>query len=710
MNFILKKLLPLLLLTAILAASLPSTASAASYVKGTNSASSSYKSSIYYERLTAVPLTGDGRTDTVAIALSQLGYQESDSADDFSGTVGGSKNFTEYNYNFGKYNDTDGYGYYWCAAFVAFCLLQAGCHNYTKLSDWCRNHKGDANYIWREISCIQWADQLRTTGYFEKSAYKGGTYTPIAGDLIFFVASGKTSESHIGIVLYATDTTVYTIEGNTSSASGVDANGGGVYVKSYAKTSSSISGYGVLPYKVNNNITRIDYSGGRVTPGLYVATTNKYVYKNEGDTSYTWLMPKYTQFTVTSVSSSSDRMKVSAVIDGKTVTGYVKNNGDRVIQLSSTASVTGYPSASESWGYLDSALDYYHLNSKQSASKPTTSALTVGDTLGISGWVGFTRKISAVGYYFDSSKASITWVSGALTDPESAVTTAGGANAKRYKILADTSKVSAGSHTVTYVAKLADGTVATIASLSYSAKNSAATPSAPTVESVTETSVTLKPISGYEYSINGGAFVSSNVFTGLSEDTVYSFTQRVAETSTSYASTTSAKTDVRTLKTPETTRPPETTAKPETTRPPETTAKPETTARPETTVAQGGTDASDRDPSPETTKKPSRPVVVTDPVTALPEAPVVPVPPTESEEAIDPSVTPDVGATEPDPEPPTDGSTGSAPAPIEGTSASPTENEESTSASASGCGMTVASPVLLLALLPAALLFKKRED
>jgi len=45
-------------------------------------------------------------------------------------------------------------------------------------------------------------------------------------------------------VTKVTATTVYTIEGNTSGASGVISNGGGVKAKSYPRTSARILGYG----------------------------------------------------------------------------------------------------------------------------------------------------------------------------------------------------------------------------------------------------------------------------------------------------------------------------------------------------------------------------------------------------------------------------------------------------------------------------------
>lgn len=74
------------------------------------------------------------------------------------------------------------------------------------------------------------------------------------------------------------------------------------------------------------------------------------------------------------------------------------------------------------------------------------------------------------------------------------------------------------------------------------------TPSAPIVLSKTANSVTLKEISGYEYSADGKVWQNSNVFTGLNEDTEYTFYQRIAETKTAYASESSAALKVRTDK------------------------------------------------------------------------------------------------------------------------------------------------------------------
>ena len=564
-------LLALLLLLPAFGAILP--VSAVEYVKGSNSASDSYKSSIYYSRLFDVKLTGDGRTDVVAIALSQLGYTEGDKSGEFSGLSGGTRNFTEYNYNFGKYNDTDGYGYYWCASFVSFCLLQAGCHSYTKLTDWCRNHKGDARYIWRELSCPQWATQLRTCGYFENSKSFGGKYLPIAGDLIFFTQNG-TTESHIGIVLYSDDERVYTVEGNTSDSAGLESNGGGVYAKSYPLSSDYIRGYGILPYQVNNSAEKIDYSGARPSTGLYVATKNKYIYKSETATDYQYLLPRFSMFTVTEVAGNG-RLKGIFEIDGKTVEGYIKNNADRIIQLSSSTSYQAFGAVSEMFGYKGSS--FFYLYNNEGSSVPFyLPAANAGDTIGISGTLSFTREIESIGFYLDSQHAGARFFPSKFDER---FETAPGVRTLRYNFLITIPEI--GHHSVTFVARLMDGTVAEITTITYTAKGKYETPLSPIIDTVTEHSVTLVHHAGYEDRMNDGSWQKSPTFTGLTPNTTYSFSRRLSESEDYHASDPSPALNVTTKASPETSTPPVSSD----TEPPETTTAPiETTIEPSVTT------------------------------------------------------------------------------------------------------------------------------
>ncbi|MBP1926917.1 putative repeat protein (TIGR02543 family) [Sedimentibacter acidaminivorans] len=72
-------------------------------------------------------------------------------------------------------------------------------------------------------------------------------------------------------------------------------------------------------------------------------------------------------------------------------------------------------------------------------------------------------------------------------------------------------------------------------------KQTLATPNAPTKQSATTTSITLSPTSGYEYRKDGGTWQDSNVFSGLTVSTNYTFTQRVKGTTTTYESAVSTE-------------------------------------------------------------------------------------------------------------------------------------------------------------------------
>lgn len=310
--------------------------------KGDTGASDSYKNGKYYTYLSRVPITGDGPTDILAIAISQLGYLESNSESDFGGLVGGDGNFTEYNYNFGDY--TMGYGYHWCASFASFCLYQAGVHNYNTLKDWCRDHPNEPSYIWRELGCEKWRVSLAKFGYFRTSDYYieeskqnlykyfDRDYTPCTGDLIFFTESPHKTSSHIGLVLYVDGDTVYTIEGNTDPQNQHESDGDGVYLKSYSKSDPYILGYGDMPYVRNDSVQKPDYSGKAPTGGLYMSKSDIPLYSCQGafkSGKAEYIIPKYTML---SVGSIGETFLVQCELDGETITGYI--DGGDIIQLS----------------------------------------------------------------------------------------------------------------------------------------------------------------------------------------------------------------------------------------------------------------------------------------------------------------------------------------------------------------------------------------
>ena len=108
--------------TAILAATLATPAAA---IQPSYNVGAAYSKSKFYDRLLAVEATGDQRYDVMSVALSQLGYHEGNSTSEMNGlNPSGSLNFVEYNRNIGTVGGS--YGFEWCAAFVSWCLRQAG--------------------------------------------------------------------------------------------------------------------------------------------------------------------------------------------------------------------------------------------------------------------------------------------------------------------------------------------------------------------------------------------------------------------------------------------------------------------------------------------------------------------------------------------------------------------------------------------------------
>lgn len=89
---------------------------------------------------------------------------------------------------------------------------------------------------------------------------------------------------------------------------------------------------------------------------------------------------------------------------------------------------------------------------------------------------------------------------------------------------------------------------ASVGTTAITLKNTIAAPSKPVIKSVTNVSVTLEAKTGYEYSADGVKWQTANTFSDLTPNMEYSFCQRIAETSTDYASAQSGYVYVVTLK------------------------------------------------------------------------------------------------------------------------------------------------------------------
>ena len=165
------------------------------------------------------------KNKVIQIALNEVGYLEkSKQAYQQNNNIiydktqgAGSDNYTKYGYEMHKlYPSVMDFPAYWCDAFVDWCFVQA---------------YGASNA--REILCGNFDDYtVNSCKYYEKANRLDAI--PQIGDQVFFTKNGKSNGCHhTGIVYNVDDNYFYTVEGNTSNASSVVSNGGGVAKKKY---------------------------------------------------------------------------------------------------------------------------------------------------------------------------------------------------------------------------------------------------------------------------------------------------------------------------------------------------------------------------------------------------------------------------------------------------------------------------------------------
>lgn len=143
----------------------------------------------------------------IQIAKNEIGYLEkaSNSQLDSKTANAGSNNYTKY------WRDVKPsyQGQPWCAGFVSWCFMKA--FGQEKAKELLKH--------WPYVYCPTLGN------LFTKNA------NPKIGDIVIFYRNG--TFTHTGIVTAVIGDRFYTIEGNTSGASGIIANGGGVCAKSY---------------------------------------------------------------------------------------------------------------------------------------------------------------------------------------------------------------------------------------------------------------------------------------------------------------------------------------------------------------------------------------------------------------------------------------------------------------------------------------------
>jgi peptidoglycan hydrolase-like protein with peptidoglycan-binding domain len=174
--------------------------------------------------------------EVIKIAEAEVGYLEKASNKNLDNKTAnaGSGNFTKYARDLDKipgfYNGRKN-GYAWCDVFVDWCFVKAfGVAKAKELL--CQPSKSLG------AGCLYSMNYYKNKGQFHSK--------PAIGDQIFFKSG--TSITHTGLVYDVDSKYVYTVEGNTSGASGVISNGGGVCKKKYKLTASYIAGYGRPAY------------------------------------------------------------------------------------------------------------------------------------------------------------------------------------------------------------------------------------------------------------------------------------------------------------------------------------------------------------------------------------------------------------------------------------------------------------------------------
>lgn len=216
---------------------------------------------VFYKDYTATKNEDKGETTmdkaiekVILIAKNEEGYLEkkSNSQLDSKTANAGSANYTKY------WRDIkpDYQGQPWCAAFVSWCFMKAfGQEKAEKLL----KH-------WPYVYCPTLGN------LFTRNA------NPKIGDVVIFYHNG--TFTHTGLVTAVIGDRFYTIEGNTSGASGIIANGGGVCAKSYLNSQMLGTKFCTPDYSIVSNAGNKTSDINKI-PSNTIQTGEKYMFNPE---------------------------------------------------------------------------------------------------------------------------------------------------------------------------------------------------------------------------------------------------------------------------------------------------------------------------------------------------------------------------------------------------------------------------------------------
>ena len=207
---------------------------------------------VFYKDYKEVSTMDKAIEKVILVAKNEIGYLEkkSNSQLDSKTANAGSNNHTKY------WRDIKPsyQGQPWCACFVSWCFMKAfGLETARKLL----KH-------WPYVYCPT------MSGLFTLNA------NPKVGDIVIFKHNG--TFTHTGLVTAVVGDRFYTIEGNTSGASGIIANGGGVCAKSYLNSQMPGTKFCTPDWKLAKGAsTNVSTTGGK-----YMFTTETVVAGSTG--------------------------------------------------------------------------------------------------------------------------------------------------------------------------------------------------------------------------------------------------------------------------------------------------------------------------------------------------------------------------------------------------------------------------------------------
>lgn len=176
----------------------------------------------------------------IVLAKGEVGYLEKKTNSNLYDKTAnaGSNNYNKYAYELASTDIFNGNknGYAWCTSFYCWLWYHL----------WGAEKTKKALYLPSKSLA---ADCDFAVQYYKAEGKFGST--PQLGAQIFFKSSDGSYYAHTGAVVGFDANYVYTIEGNTSGASGVISNGGGVCAKQYPRSGSTrIGGYGYPDWSV----------------------------------------------------------------------------------------------------------------------------------------------------------------------------------------------------------------------------------------------------------------------------------------------------------------------------------------------------------------------------------------------------------------------------------------------------------------------------